>query len=235
MKFKNYKDYKNFLIENKNQKTSLFNKKIISTKFKILGLKIPFMRTLAKQIVKNNCQSTILCVTDFEYYEEILIYGFVLAQIKIDENERIVLIDKFIDCFDNWSVVDSFCASLKTVKKNKELYFEYIKKCLGDSFDFKVRFAIVLCMDYYLSEKNLEEILLLVLKSERESYYIQMAIAWLMATSLAKNFEITKKFLEENKMLLTMQTKKMIVSKCQDSFRIEKQNKVEIKNILIEN
>lgn len=84
--FKNYLEYIEYLKSLSDSKTSNFNKKLISTKFEILGIKLPDLRTIAKLIVKNNNQNLILKNQKFNYYEEILVYGFVLSQIKIDEN-----------------------------------------------------------------------------------------------------------------------------------------------------
>ena len=233
MEFENYNDFLKFLEDNRSINKSEFDKKLISTKFKILGLKIPFLRSLAKEIVKSGCENLILSQTMFCYYEEILVFGFVLAGTKMDEAKRISKIDEYINIFDNWSVVDSFCSSLKCVSKNKNLYFDYIKKCLKNKNDFIVRFGIVLLMDYYLDEPNIEKILMLTLSSQKESYYIQMAISWLIATSLAKNFEDTIKFLEKNSNEFLEKTKKMIVSKSRDSFRIKSEDKNLIKEILL--
>ncbi|MGN1208651.1 MAG: DNA alkylation repair protein [Christensenellales bacterium] len=232
MNFNDYDEYIKFLQQNRNQKTSLFNKKLISTKFEILGLKIPFMRKFSKEIVKNGLQELILSRKDFVYYEQILIYGFVLASIKIDENKRIEKIDSFLNCFDNWSVVDSFCASLKTVKKNKKLYFDFASLCVKNDNDFKKRFGIVLLMDYFLNENNLSQILKLVLSTSKNGYYVVMSVAWFFATSFAKNFDETKNFLLQNKNYLSPQLKQKIISKCQDSFRISQENKKLIKEFL---
>lgn len=232
MKFENYNKFIKFLEDNKDENKSEFDKKLISTKFKILGLKIPFLRKLAKEIVLDGQDDLILSNQNFIYYEQILIYGFVLAQIKIEESERIEKINNYIFCFDNWSVVDSFCSSLKKVKNNKSIYFDYIKKCFNNKNDFIIRFGIVLLMDYFLDEPDLEKILKLTLSCQKDSYYIQMAISWLFATSLAKNFKVTFDFLSNNKESLNLFVRKKIISKCNDSYRIEKEKKSQIKNLL---
>lgn len=232
MRFENYNDYIKFLEDNEDKNKSEFDKKLISTKFKILGLKIPFLRTISKEIVLDGQNDLILANQNFIYYEQILIYGFVLSQIEVEELKRIEKINNYISCFDNWSVVDSFCSSLKCVKNNKSIYFDYIKKCLNNKNDFIVRFGIVLLMDYYLDELNLEEILKLTLSCQKESYYIQMAISWLFATSFAKNFNTSFNFLSKNKENLNLFVRKKIISKCNDSFRIEKEKKYQIKKLL---
>ncbi len=235
MEFKNYKEYLNLLESLKNQKTSVFNKKLITTKYQILGIKIPDMRKLAKEIIKNNQENLILSKQEFFYYEEILIFGFVLADVKIEESERILKIEQFCNIFDNWSVVDSFCSSLKSVKKNKELYLNFIRSCRHSENLYKKRLAIVLLMDYFLDEKNLNEIFSLAFSLNGEEYYISMALAWFFATSLAKDFNKTLLFLENNINNLSPALKSRIISKSRDSYRISPENKILIKQVLAKN
>lgn len=230
--FNYYEEYLNFLKSNKNPQKSVFDKKLISTKFEILGLKLPNLRSLAKTLVKDGDENLILSNTNFCFYEQILVYGFTLSQIKINELERVEKIKSYISCFDNWSVVDSFCASLKSVCKHKELYLNLIKSCLKNQNDFVVRFGIVLLMDYFLDEKDLNNILMLAKSAQKSSYYVEMALAWLYSVSVAKNFEKTAEFLKNNKENLSLFVKQKTISKCNDSFRVEKSQKQMIKQIL---
>ena len=229
--FTNYKDIITFLEHNSDKKCSLFTKKLIDTKYSILGIKLPTLRTMAKDIAKHDAEMVLHNFT-FNYYEEILLHGFVLAYCNMPEQDRISHIDKYITYFDNWSVVDSFCSSLKSVNKHKELYFDKINEYLSHSSDFVVRFGLVLLMDYYLTDEYITITLSKTLINDHNSYYIQMALAWLYATALAKNYTITLDFLSNNKDKLPTFVRRKTISICNDSFRISKQNKIEIKNIL---
>lgn len=230
--FNNYSNYLQYLKQNANIKLKDFASKLINTKYEILGIKLPFLRKLAKGIIKNNQQNLILSKINFIYYEEILVYAFVLANLNIIENERIYLIKNFLSFIDNWSVCDSFCATLKSVKKNKELYLKFIKEILNSNKTYFQRVGIVLLMNYYLNEKALNKYFNLVLNVDNDDYYIQMAKAWFFATSLAKNYNQTLEFLKLNKEKLSKDIRKKIISKCNDSFRVKEENKIEIKSIL---
>lgn len=230
--FKNYLEYIEYLKSIANVSTAKFNKKLIATKFGMLGAKIPDLRLLAKKIAKDKNEELILANQNFEYYEEILVYGFVLAQLKIEESLRIEKIKSYIQVFDNWSVVDCFCASVKSVSKNKDKYLKLIRECLKSKNDFVVRFAIILIMDYYLDEENLSSVLSLALTGQKDSYYIEMAIAWLFATGLAKHFNESLDFLKSNKNDLSDFIKRKTISKCNDSFRLDNTQKEIIKQVL---
>ncbi len=233
LNFENHEQLVKVLEKNASQKSSLFNKKLIATEYKILGWKLPYLRDLAKQIVKNNKQDIVLSRFDFTYYEEIILFDFVLSLAKMDEQKRIKILDKLIANFDNWSVVDSLCSSLKSVKKNKVLYLDCIKSCMEDNHEYKVRVGIVLLMNYYLDEENLEEIMSLVAHANHpEHYYVQMAQAWFFATSFAKRFDETLSYLSKNKNLLAEKTIRKTISKCNDSFRLTTEQKKKIKEKL---
>ncbi len=233
LNFENYEQLVKVLEKNASQKSSLFNKKLIATEYKILGWKLPYLRDYAKQIVRENKQDIVLSNFNFTYYEEIILFDFVLSFAKIDEQNRIKILDKLIVNFDNWSVVDSLCSSLKSVKKHKDIYLEYIKSCMEDKHEYKVRVGIVLLMNYYLDEENLEEIVSLVAHANHpEHYYVQMAQAWFFATSFAKRFDETLSYLSKNKNLLAEKTIRKTISKCNDSFRLTTEQKAEIKQKL---
>lgn len=231
--FNSYSEYLEYLKSGANLTKSEFDKKLINTKYKILGLKLPELRKLAKEIIKQNNGDLILSNQNFTYYEELLIYSFVLSSISLSENKRIDKINNFISYIDNWSNCDSFCSSLKVVKKNKDIYLNYIKKIINTNKIYYVRVAIILLMDYYLDEENLEDYFNLVSNVSLNEYYIEMAKAWYFATSFAKNFDKTFDFLKQNKSKFSKGELNKIISKCRDSFRIYGENKKLIKETLV--
>ena len=83
--FNSYSEYLEYLKRGANLTKSEFDKKLINTKYKILGLKLPQLRKLAKEIIKQNNGDLILSNQNFTYYEELLIYSFVLSSINLSE------------------------------------------------------------------------------------------------------------------------------------------------------
>ena len=59
------------------------------------------------------------------YYEEVFLEGLVIASLK--EEELFNYLPSFISKIDNWAICDSFCNSLKIVKKDYQKYFDYFK------------------------------------------------------------------------------------------------------------
>lgn len=218
-----YKEFKKYLKEIGEENYKIFHKKLTPTKYEILGIRVPIQRKIAKEISKGNVISFLaLCETD--YYEEINIEGFVIANLK--ENFDLYF-DKFIEKIDNWATCDSFCNSIKQIEKNKEKYFKKITELLKETHPFKVRVGVVLLLSYYVEEKYIKEIILKIEEIKREEYYINMAIAWLIAECFIKYPKITMPYIKENN--LSSFTQNKTISKIRDSYRVSKEIKEELK------
>ena len=68
------------------------------TKRKMLGIRIPILRKLAKEIVKNGDWQEFVTNKKIEYFEEVLLQGFIIGYSKIEfkdmlEAEKVDLTD----------------------------------------------------------------------------------------------------------------------------------------------
>ena len=73
------------------QQYKIFHSRLTTTKYEILGIRVPIMRKIAHEISKSEI-SSFLESCQHNYYEEVMIEGFVLAAIK--EKETIL---KYLD------------------------------------------------------------------------------------------------------------------------------------------
>ena len=69
-----YQEYINYLISIKEDKYKEFHSKLCFTKYEILGIRLPIIRKIAKEISKTNYED-FLKLTKSKYYEEVLIEG----------------------------------------------------------------------------------------------------------------------------------------------------------------
>jgi 3-methyladenine DNA glycosylase AlkD len=198
-----------------------FSKNITPTKYEILGVRVPTMRKIAKEIYKSNYKE-YLKITKWNYYEEIFIEGIVISQIK-DVNELIKYMNLFVKQIDNWAICDSFCNSLKIINENKEKFLEVIINYLNSKKEFVVRVGLILILNYYIEDKYIDKILLLVSELKSDKYYINMAIAWLLCECFIKQKDKTLNFLENNNLSAFVQNK--TISKIKDSYRVTKEEK----------
>ena len=204
---------------------------------RILGLHLPGMKQVAKELAKQPDASTIIHAFEEEHakdrfrltYEETLIWGLTINALKCPLDERFQLLRTYIPALDNWAVCDSFCCNAKwAIKVPSQTLWEFLLPYFQSKQEFEVRFAIVMAMCYLLKGEwltlvfqELEKINLPSIHSEYLSlhtpYYVRMGIAWLLATSLAKYPEATRDFV--NTSTLTEDVKKLYARKARESFR----------------
>ena len=103
----------------------LLPKNIDRENIKIIGIRLPQLRKIAKDLVKNNWQEFLNQNTN-EYFEQIMLEGFVIAYAPININAKQKLIQNFLPKINNWSICDSFCASFQLKTKDKDLYLSFI-------------------------------------------------------------------------------------------------------------
>ncbi len=96
-----------------------FNQKLLPGVQGIIGIRLPILRKSSKEIAKGNYRE-YLKSAGTEYYEEIMLCGFVIGEAKMALSERLSFIEGFVLKIQNWGVCDSFCAGLKFVKNEKK-------------------------------------------------------------------------------------------------------------------
>ena len=93
-----------------------FSSSLIPGEDKLLGVRLPHLRELAKEIVRGDWREYLNNAQD-EYYEEIMLQGLVIGYAKAPPEEILKYIACFIPKISNWGVCDSFCTGLKLAKK----------------------------------------------------------------------------------------------------------------------
>jgi len=234
----NSKEYGEFicflksLSKNENIIDKQRHKAILNTNQEIIGIDMKTIRNIAK-IISKNCAEKYLSIASQKtinnsFYEETLIEGLVIAQIS-DLDLQINKLKEWINKIDNWSTCDSVVCSLKKLKKSKNnmKYFELFKNMALQNSEFVSRFAIVTLMTLYLNKDTLDDIYATILKIKSDKYYINMAIAWLIASGFLVDSIKTYKILSKKKLNKFVQNK--AISKCCDSFRVSQDDKNKLK------
>ena len=144
----------------------------------VIGLHIPDMKKIAKQISKAGCEivkqngTHQLCkngteiIRSFENepgeslcYEETLIWGFLINATDIPLHTRLEMLEKYIPILDNWAVCDSFCSDAKWMKKaDREMLWNFVERGFHSRREFEVRFAIVASMCYFINEEWIQRV-----------------------------------------------------------------------------
>ena len=188
----------------------------------MLGVSIPKIRKLAKEIVKDNPEE-YLKNPEEEYYEELMLQALVIANLKIDLEKKKEYIINCVPKINCWAVCDSFCAGLKDADKNPEFFWKIISKYFKSKKEYEIRFAIVMLLDHYVKEEYIDKIFKVVDNIKNEEYYVEMGIAWLVAEMYIKFPKQTMKYLKNCK--LNKFTYNKALQKARESYRVSKEEK----------
>lgn len=204
-----------------------FNLKIIPTHYEVLGIRMPALKKLAKEVATDLNVSTYLNTAEFTTYEHILFYGLVLGNLKKPSLETLFrYLDPLILQFDNWAHVDTIISSLKIFKKYpEEVLSHFLPLKLHEGEFTKRTFAIVL-MDYYMDENHIGGTLKHLSEIPQGQYYVDMAIAWALSYGLIKFYDKTVVMIEEKKFSRFVHNK--AIQKARESYRISP----ELKDVL---
>ena len=225
----NYRDFFNYLLSLQDVKYKEFHSSLVlNSKYEMIGIRVPTMRNIAKEISKNSDIESFLKVSKNKYYEEIMIQGLVISHIK-DEKTFYKYFKNHISKIDNWALCDSFCSSIEIVEKFEEKYFpETIKMSLNET-EFISRVGLVTILNHFITQKNIKTIFETLNKIKSDKFYINMAEAWLICEMYIKYPKETSKFIENNK--LNKFTQNKAISKINDSFRVSKEEKDFLKSL----
>lgn len=232
---KKYKDFQVKLIPNVDPET-------------VIGVRTPELRKLAKELakglskepVKGNAKDTetgtlkgraketkaFLAALPHRYFDENQLHAFIVSEIK-DYDRCIVEVNKFLPYVDNWATCDQM--SPKVFAKHKAELLKEIKCWLKSKETYTVRFAIGMLMQHFLDEDFDPAYPKLVAKIRSDEYYINMMIAWYFATALAKQYETTIPYIEQNK--LDVWTHNKTIQKAVESYRITDEQKAYLKKL----
>ena len=219
---KEYQVYLKFLKSISEPKYRDFHKNLTPTKYEILGIRVPVLRQLAKEKLKSNYLDFLKYCGD-KYYEEVFIEGQVIAGIK-DEEIFLEHFYNYLSKIDNWAICDSFCNSLKRMKKDPIKYFPICKElALQTDKVYYSRVGLVCSLNHFVEKEYLEEIFKILDAIKSDEYYLNMAESWLVCELYTKYPKETTKYLKKNK--LNKFTQNKAISKIHDSYRVSKEEK----------
>lgn len=159
------------------------------------GVRVPALRKLAKQLVKGDWRGFVERTKDSDIYEMNMLCGMVTALAKCEFEEKLEYVKKFIPCINNWAVCDIVCGDMKDVKKNQKRMYEFIQPFFSSEEEYEVRFAVVILMQYFLTEEYIQDVLKIYDGIRHEGYYVKMAVAWGISLSFIKYRDITLRYL----------------------------------------
>ena len=195
----------------------------------ILGVRVPILRNFAIEIVKEgNIEEYLENALD-NSYEEILLQGMVLGLWKTNIENFSKYLEKFIPKINSWAVCDVSVAGFKITKKNMEYMWDFLQKYLKSNKEFELRFAIVMLLDFYITDEYIDKVLQILNNIKNDEYYVKMAIAWTLQVAFVKFPNETMKLLKNNK--IDDWTYNKALQKIIESYRVDENTKNEIRKM----
>lgn len=216
-----YEQVIEILSKNGNSKLAGFNNKIINSSVPAIGCTLPFVRGLAKR-----CSvSDVELFPVHAFYETDLLVGIVLSACKLPFDEKMPKLVKFAETIENWAVCDA--STVKTKSNERELYFDFFLDLLSSPMPFVCRYGTVNLLSSYLDVNHVEEVFRrLSTVTQWGQYYVDMGVAWLVATAMAKCREQAVVFMEsDGKGVLSKFAYNKALQKMRESFRVSAEDK----------
>ena len=192
----------------------------------IIGIRTPQLRRFAKQLAQMAEAEQFLHRLPHQYYEENNLHMMLVAQIK-DYESCLAEVERFLPYVDNWATCD--LPAPKCFEKHKKELIAVIRKWISSEKTYVVRYGIGLLLRLYLDADFDPAYLELVTAVQSEEYYVNMMIAWYLATALAKQWEETIPYLEERR--LSEWVHRKTIQKAVESYRITKEKKEYLRSL----
>ncbi|MBQ8738537.1 MAG: DNA alkylation repair protein [Clostridia bacterium] len=187
-------------------------------KNKILGVRGPECKKIAKKHAGSELGERFMDTLPHEFYDEGIVHGYMLGYLRLPVSELEKRISALLPYMDNWAIVDSCVANLKSFFKSPDTVLDFVKDTLKSSHEYTVRFGIVSLLCYYLTPRHADEAMKLVSKIRSDKFYIKMAQAWFFATALTKHYESALPYIQEK--VLDPWTHNKAIQKARESYRV---------------
>ena len=219
-----YGEFVNYLQSLSDKKYKEFSDGLVPDAEFSFGVRVPLLRSAAKEIVKGNYEEFLNCKIG-AYREEIMMQGLVMSLVKCDYPQMLTYMKRYAKMIKSWETCD--IVSFKGVKKHISEFWNDVEYFIHSTNPWEVRFGFLHLMGFYLTDEYIDDVLSYVNEINSDFYYVQMMQAWLVATAAAKQRDKTIAFLADNR--LNAKTQNMAIQKMRDSYRISPEDKELVK------
>ena len=194
----------------------------------IIGIRIPALRALAKELKGSDEAQKFLSVLPHEYFEEYLLHAFLIGYEK-DFDKGLLATERLLPYLNSWALTDSF--RIKAFDKAPEKLLPHIEKWLKDDHPYTVRFGILCLMNYFLNDRFATRYPDMVAAVHSEEYYVRMMQAWYFATALAKPYDAVLPYLTGRRLEPWVHNK--TIQKAVESYRITAEQKAYLRTLKV--
>ena len=206
----------------------IFAAKLIPNIDNLLGVRLPKLRKIAKKIVQLDYEY-YLAMDNHLYFEEVMLQGMIIGEIKLPWTERSRYVKQFISKIDNWSVCDSFCCGLKFEVSEKELVWQFLQPYFASDKPYDIRFAVVMLLFYFVDDEYAQKAFTLFDQIKNDDYYVKMAVAWAISIYFRELPTLTMSYLQKNQLDDWIYNKAL--QKITESLKVDSRTKIIIRSM----
>ena len=196
-----------------------FSEKLTPGATGLLGVRIPAMRGLAKQIASDGLDAYV----PGDSFEEVMIEGLALGYAKLPLGELLARLERFVPKIDNWAVCDSCTMTYKFMQKHRDEVWPWLMGFLDEPTSYGLRFVLVALLAHFVTDDYIERVLQVVDGIQSEHYYVRMGAAWLVSGCYVKYPKLTHAYLEQDH--LDDFTHNKSIQKIRESYRVSDEDK----------
>ncbi len=194
----------------------------------IIGIRIPALRALAKELKGSDEAEKFLSVLPHEYFEEYQLHAFLIGYEK-DFDKGLSATECLLPYLNSWALTDSI--RIKAFDKAPEKLLPHIEKWLKDDHPYTVRYGILCLMNYFLNDRFATRYPDMVAAVHSNEYYVRMMQAWYFATALAKQYDAILPYLTERRLEPWVHNK--TIQKAVESYRITTEQKAYLRTLKV--
>ena len=179
-----------------NETYAEFNKRIVNTEMPVIGVRVPDLRRLARELAPDMSAADIskLLMAQNKSFDYVLLCGLLITHARLDDQTAINLTKQYLPHVDSWAHIDIFVE--KKRRFAGEVWWDFALECLLSEAEFTVRYGIISLMTNFLDEAHIDQVFAVLRNVKHDGYYVKMALAWLYTTAAVHFFELTLAELE---------------------------------------
>ena len=193
---------------------------------RIIGVRTPRIRAYARDLSASPDCAAFMADLPHPYYEMDNLHACLIDRMR-DRDACLAALEAFLPHIDNWATCDMM--NLRQLAKQSDRFLTCIERWLHSDHTYTVRLGVAMLMKHFLGDRFDRAQMDAVCALRSDAYYINMMIAWYMATALAFQPEAALDAL--NRHALPPWTHNKAIQKAVESRRIPASMKEFLKNL----
>ena len=174
-----------------------FSSSLNPTALPMIGVRIPELRKIAKDILNEN-PKYFLDNNPMSCFELVSLHAMVIGYMKEDIDIVLKYLETFIPMINDWSVNDTLCQTFKIAKKHQEKVWNFLSNYFNSNSEFELRVVVVMMLCHFINDKYVNLVIDFIDQTKNNGYYYKMGCAWCLQVIMVKYPQICLDYLYNN-------------------------------------